>query len=544
MTGSLIIFWHSKKLDVNMSPFGVGLTDNILALKKNRRKHESIWRRSRLTIHFDLYKESCKAVKQAIIESKAKITQLKIIDCNGNQKKLFKIVDPLLGRNKTTVLPEYSDPATLASNINTFFIDKIDKIRTEFPLLEVDLPPFSLVDMDSIMPICTASLDYFDIVTVEELTKIISCMNKTTCKSDPFQTKLLFSHLPSIISIILHIINLCLTSGIFPQSCKSSIVLPLIKKTGLDQEILKNYRPVSNLSFLSKVIEKVILVRILKHIEANGINDNFQSAYMSGHSCETALIRVYNDIVTTIGKGNGSGLVLLDLSAAFDTIDHENLFNHLEKYVGISGDALKLIKSYFSGQTQRVMNDGILSDVASLICGVPQGSVLGPLKFCLYLLPLVAILRYHNIAYHVYADGTQLYISFNNKDPSGPLARLNSCISDIRVWMIKNKLKINDSKTEFIIFRSPQCKASISGVSVSVGDSNILPSPKVRDLGVIFDECLTLDAHIGNIYRRAHFHLKNIGKIRMLLSFEASSQLIHALITTTLDYCNGILSNL
>ena len=89
------------------------------------------------------------------------------------------IVDPLLGKNETTVLPEYSDPATLASTINTFFIDKIDKIRTEFPLLEVDLPPFSFVDMDSIMPVCTASLDHFNIVTVEQLTKIISCMNKT-----------------------------------------------------------------------------------------------------------------------------------------------------------------------------------------------------------------------------------------------------------------------------------------------------------------------------------------------------------------------------
>ena len=132
-------------------------------------------------------------------------------------------------------------------------------------------------------------------------------------------------------------------------------------------------------------------------IAYNGIIDNFQSAYKSGHSCETALICVYNDIETTIGKGNGSGLVLLDLSAAFDTMDHENLFNHLEKYVGISGNALKLIKSYFFGRTQKVMIDGILSDVASLICGVPQFSVLGPLKFCLYLLPLAAILRYQNM---------------------------------------------------------------------------------------------------------------------------------------------------
>ena len=105
----------------------------------------------------------------------------------------------------------------------------------------------------------------------------------------------------------------------------------------------------------------------------------------------TALLRVYNDIVTTIGRGNGAMLVLLDLSAAIDTIDHDNLFCILKKYVGICGNALKLIKSCFSNCTQRVQIDDVLSDFANIICGVPQGSVLGPLRFCLYLLPLSAI---------------------------------------------------------------------------------------------------------------------------------------------------------
>ena len=113
-----------------------------------------------------------------------------------------------------------------------------------------------------------------------------------------------------------------LTTNVFPLPCKSSIVTTLIKKPGLDAETLKNYRPVSNLSFLSKVIEKVIASRIISHIENNAIIDKFQSAYKCGHSTETALLRVYSDIVTTIGKGNGPFLVLLDLSAAFDTIDH------------------------------------------------------------------------------------------------------------------------------------------------------------------------------------------------------------------------------
>ena len=171
---------------------------------------------------------------------------------------------------------------------------------------------------------------------------------------------------------------------------------------------------------------------------------NFQSAYKAGHSCETALLRVYNDIVTTIGRGNGAMLVLLDLSAAFDTIDHDNLFCILEKYVGICGNALKLIKSYFSNRTQRVQIDDVLSDFANIICGVPQGSVLGPLKFCLYLLPMSAILKYHKIGYHVYADDTQLYISFKCKQPLEAISKVNSCLSDIRRWMITNKLKIND----------------------------------------------------------------------------------------------------
>ena len=118
-------------------------------------------------------------------------------------------------------------------------------------------------------------------------------------------------------------------------------------------------------------MEKVISIRILGHILDNNIVDSFQSANRAGHSCETALLRVYNDIVRTVGKDNGSFLVLLDLSAAFDTIDHDNLFYILEKYVGIGGSALRLIQSYFSDRTQRVQIDGIMSDFASLLCGVP-----------------------------------------------------------------------------------------------------------------------------------------------------------------------------
>ena len=124
----------------------------------------------------------------------------------------------------------------------------------------------------------------------------------------------------------------------FPTPFKSAIIFPLIKKQGLDSEILKNYRPVAKLSFISKIIEKAIATQIHDHLINNDIVDNFQSVYKAGHSSETALLRVYNDSVTTIGRGNGAMLDLLDLSTAFDTIDHDNLFCILEKYVGICGN--------------------------------------------------------------------------------------------------------------------------------------------------------------------------------------------------------------
>ena len=139
--------------------------------------------------------------------------------------------------------------------------------------------------------------------TSVELLQIISVMNRTTCVSDPFLTKLLIFHVSSIIGAILHTVNLFLTSGVFPLSCKFSVIVPLIKKPGLDDEILKNYRPVANLTFLTKVIEKVIALQIYEHLSTNDIVDSFQSAYKAGHSCETALLRVYNDITTTILEG-------------------------------------------------------------------------------------------------------------------------------------------------------------------------------------------------------------------------------------------------
>ena len=149
-------------------------------------------------------------------------------------------------------------------------------------------------------------------------------------------------------------------------------------------------------------------------------------------------------------------------------------------------------------------------------------------------------MRHHDIDIHIYADDTQLYVSFDLSNPNVALDRMNLCISDLRIWMIRNKLKINGSKTEFLIITSSFLKQSFNDLNIIVGESNIVSSNSARNLGVIFDKCIKLDYHISSVC----FHLRNIGGIRNILSNDACAQLIHSLVTVRLDYCNSIVCGL
>ena len=221
-----------KKITVVDRPLNEWMTDNILPLKAIRRK-------IRITINFNIYFDSSMAVKKAISIKKDELMEQNVINCEGDQKKLFSLIHSLFGSKKITVLPEYTSSFTLASSNNMFFIEKIHNIKMEFPLLEACLPAYSLVDIDTIMPVCTAVFDTFQPLSCDVLASIIHKLSRNTCGLDPFPTKLLMFYLSSIINIILRIVNLCFSSGDFPASCKSAIISPFIKKQSLDSEILK-----------------------------------------------------------------------------------------------------------------------------------------------------------------------------------------------------------------------------------------------------------------------------------------------------------------
>ena len=272
--------------------------------------------------------------------------------------------------------------------------------------------------------------------------------------------------------------------------------------------------------------------------------EQMQSAYKPCHSTETALLKVHNDILCQLDKGQGVYLALLDLSAAFDTVDHEVLLELLESYVGIEGTALSLFRSYLTQRSQCVVVENVMSELVTLLYGVPQGSVLGPLKFCLYTLPLGAIVRHHGLQFHIYADDTQLYIAFDHKNPELAIDKLNACIADIRSWMIRNKLKINDGKTEFLVISSPYLRTELPQCKLKVGKSVIAKSCKAKNLGVMFDCNINMENHVSEVCKSLYCHLKNIGCIRKMLTDEAAVQLVHSLISSRLDYCNSLMYGL
>ena len=209
----------------------------------------------------------------------------------------------------------------------------------------------------------------------------------------------------------------------------------------------------SCLSFLSKLVERIVAAQIRSHMDSHDLGNTFQSAYKLGHSTETALLCIKNEIHLSLSKDIPTALVLLDLSVAFDTIDHDTLLSCLSSRFGFAGSALKWFRSYLQDRFQSVKIGSSLSNLFKLKFGVPQGSVLGPLLFSLYTTPLGQVIRkYTGVHYHFYADDTQLFIHLSPDDSLKSFDRLKSCLNGIQVWMSENKLKLNPDKTEFIVF--------------------------------------------------------------------------------------------
>uniref|UniRef100_A0A3P9M6K8 Reverse transcriptase domain-containing protein n=1 Tax=Oryzias latipes TaxID=8090 RepID=A0A3P9M6K8_ORYLA len=424
--------------------------------------------------------------------------------------------------------------ASLCEDFADHFRSKIDSVRVNIIKGQKSL---FIGNVGLILP--EEALDSFDLVEAATLGRVFSQVNPTTCFLDPIPTSLFKSFYGSFESEILNIMNSSLQTGIFPAAFKMAVVKQLLKKTNLDPSVFNNYRPVSNLPFLSKVLEKLVFIQLNEFLLQNNIFEINQSGFRTNHSTETALLKIVNDLRCAMDSGQISVLVLLDLSAAFDTVDHLILVNRL-KSLGLSGTVLKWFESYLMERSFMVSMDTYFSGVHEINCGVPQGSILGPLLFNIYMLPLGNVIRSHNISFHSYADDTQLYIAMS-PDDTRPIEALFNCILDVKLWMANNFLQLNQEKTEILVI-GPEAKREKQFLKLQ--ELSLSHSEAVRNLGVIFDSKLTFIPHIKQVVKTGFYHLKNLARVRPLLSLANMEMLMHAFIMSKVDYCNALLAGL
>ncbi len=506
----------------------------IVEAKRVRRALELQWRKHKTSFTRSCFRKQVNVVSHMIAKAKRQFYTDSINDTKDDPKKLWKTLNTILHRKHESVLPEHSSAKSLADRFADFFIEKISKIQATFSSNETfQVNP-------SKAPV--SFLDGFSVVSEDEVRKVINSSPTKSCSLDPWPTFLVKEYLDILIVPITKMVNLSLSEGIFPERFRNAIITPLHKKHGLPKDDLKSYRPVSGLGFISKVIERVVASQLNNHVVKNGLENKYQSAYRTGHSTETALLKLKNDIHLNMAENRPTAVILLDLSAAFDTINQTSLIDRLSSWFGVRKVALKWFTSYLSDRSQSVKVNTSVSNSTNLECGVPQGSVLGPILFSLYTAPLSTIISgYDCIKHLLYADDTQLYISLTPSNASTAIAELQKCLKSVQAWMAANKLKLNPDKTEFIVFGSEAQRKTLSTFfPIDILDNKLTPSDTVRNLGVKLDSSLNMAQHISDVIKSCYYHIKDLRRIRRHLTKSVAITLSNALVGSKIDYCNSL----
>ncbi|CAG2199519.1 unnamed protein product [Mytilus edulis] len=505
--------------------------ETIMSLKRLMRKSERLWRKHRKPCDYEIYKSSMNKYHHELRNEKHSILSQKVLSFKGDSKKLYKFVKDLTGSKAENPMPAVENENELPDKFADFFMNKIKTIRDSLRDFDDYKPLFKDV------PLFTS----FKNLSEDEVKTIINKLQCKSCELDILPTKVLKSFLSELLPVITKLVNLSLSQGVFPLRWKQAVVRPLLKKAGLEL-IYSNYRPVSNLSFLSKLIEKCALYRLNEHVKDHDLLPINQSAYRQFHSCESALLRLVNDILDGMEHQEVTAMIAVDLSAAFDTVDHSILIKVLEYQYGVNGTALKWIDSYLRPRSCRVNVSSTTSSERQLECSVPQGSCLGPWLYLVYAGTLFDIIP-PSITVYGFADDHTANKRFvptltNEMDA---IRDLQDCAVHINTWMNSNKLKMNNAKTEFILFGSRQQLSKCQTKEIIICGDVIKSKTCIRYLGAFLDETLNFKDHITKKCKTAMMNYYKIKCIRSYLSKEATETLVLSLVISHLDYCNVIL---
>ena len=500
------------------------------------RNREKIWKRQRQDHQWKAFTQERNRLNRMIIYNKSNEICGEIQSNKANVKKLYKIVNRLTGGKEANPMPNGDSDESLAENFATYFLEKINNIRDRFTEVPMYNPPIN----ESI-----PRLTSFSPMTKKQVRDIVFSMESKSCELDTIPTEIFKMVYDQIEDLVTSIVNKSLTSGEFLEDWKTAIVRPLLKKLNLAL-ILKNYRPVSNLSFLSKIVERCMLSQFIDHCECYELIPDFQSAYRQNYSTETSLIKMTNDILIAMDKQQVMMTAILDLSAAFDTVDHDVFLSIMKNCFAIEGTAIRWLQSYLAPRGFKVCINNKYSTTKDLTFSVPQGSCAGAQLFTAYCAP-IGLQVSENTTLNGFADDHSLRKAYNASIPDGELSTYNQLSVDlhsIKHWMSEMRLKLNDEKTEFIQFGSRIQLLKTSIEELKLGESSVNRSQNVKYLGGILDEKLTFKQHITSKCQLAMFNYFKVKSIRKFLTKEVTELLVIQMCISHLDYSNGMLYGL
>ena len=459
-------------------------------------------------------------------------------NCSGDQHKTWKTINELTSRksNKTVINEiDYNEQksknqADVAEMLNSFFTEIGPDLSSHVTEVDNSFEDFlSETDENFI----------FEKTTTAQVFSLLSklCQSKAT-GLDNISAKLL-RQCPDLLSESLTVIfNQSLITGIFPDEWKSARVTPLYKNSGKRNEPT-NYRPISVIPVVAKVFERIIYDQVYHYLSKNSLLTRHQSGFRSLHSTVTALLEATDSWAMNIDRGLINAVVFLDLKKAFDTVDHEILLRKLQ-YYGIRQSSYKWFASYLDNRTQICQINCCKSTPKSLKCGVPQGTILGPLLFLLYINDLPNCLHFSQP--RMYADDTSL--TFASADVHDVNDCLNYDLNKVYTWLSVNKLTLNLTKTEFMLIASRQKLSNLSDCpSLTINNMTVEQVASTKSLGVCIDQTLNWESHIENICKKIASAIGAIKRIRHQIPFNIVVNVYNSLVQPHYDYCSEVLGN-
>ena len=363
------------------------------------------------------------------------------------------------------------------------------------------------------------------------LLNVVRGMKNSAAGGDNIPMSLIKDVIVDISSVLIHLCNASFRSGIFPDILEIAKVLPYYKSG--DKELFSNYRPISVLPAFSKILEKIVCDSLRQFCISNSIITEAQFGFMEGKSTEDATLNFVGDIVKSFDEGQYTVGIFLDLSKAFDTVDHEVLLVKLDHY-GVRNECFMWFLSYLKNRQQYVSYNGSNSDLYQIHYGVPQGSILGPLLFILYINDIVNTSQH--LKYVLFADDSNFYIS--HTDINYLLTLMNQEMDKVRAWIIANKLTLNISKTHYIIFHRRNLPSDLQ--PLVMGETILERVISTKFLGITLQENLKWHNHIQNISRKIDRLNGILYLTRHMLTENALKQMYYALVYPNIIYCQTV----